>query len=122
MNECSRTVTKDNRLFLRAISQDSELVVVRKSRDAAVGRCVSRRILGANRAYNLRVAFSRGMVEISEENGSSKSLMSRESPLDLLSDVSAGAGSGKPTIWLGGDRRIVPTVSPRMEMGSGATS
>lgn len=76
-----------------------------------------------NRTYNLRVAFSLGMVEISEENGSSKSLTSKESPLDLPpSDVSAGAESGKPTLWLGGDRRIGSAVSPRMETGFEDTS
>lgn len=61
-------------------------------------------------------------MEISEENGSSKSLTSNESPLDLLSDVSGGADSGKPTLWLGGDRRIGPAVSPRTEMGLEDTS
>ena len=56
-------------------------------------------------------------MEISEEKGSSKSLTSNERPLDLLSDVSGGAESGKPTLSLGGDMRIGPAVSPRMEMG-----
>lgn len=62
------------------------------------------------------------MVEISEENGSSKSLTSKESPLDLLSDASGGAESGKPTFWLVGERRMGPAVPPRMEMGFEATS
>jgi len=72
---------------------------------------------GTNHAYNLRVAFSRSMVEMSEENGSSKSLTSNERPLDLPSDVSGGAESGKHTLSLGGDIRIGPAVSPRMEIG-----
>lgn len=62
------------------------------------------------------------MVEISEENGSSKSLTSNERPLDLPSDMSVGAESGKPTFWLGGDMRIGPAVSPRMEIGLEDTS
>jgi hypothetical protein len=57
------------------------------------------------------------MVEISEENGSSKSLTSNERLLDLLSDVSGGAELGKPTLWLGEDCRIGSAVSPRTEMG-----
>ena len=62
------------------------------------------------------------MVEISEENGSSKSLTSNERLLALLSDVSGGAELGKPMLWLGGDSRIGPAVSPRLEMGSEDTS
>lgn len=85
-------------------------------------RSIGYRTQDLNRTYNLRAAFSRGIVEISEENGSSKSLTSKDSPLDLLSDVSAGAESGKPILWLGGDRRIGSAVSPRMETGFGATS
>jgi hypothetical protein len=54
---------------------------------------------------------------MSVENGSSKSLTSKESPLDLLSDVSGGAESGKSTQWLGGERRIGSAVIPRMERG-----
>lgn len=86
------------------------------------GGSVRHKVLDQSRAYNRRAAFSRGILEISEENGSSKSLTSKESPLDLLSDVSGGAESGRPTVWLGGERRIGPAVSPRREMGFEATS
>ena len=59
------------------------------------------------------------MVDISEENGSSKSLTSNERPLDLPSEVSGGAESGKPTLRLGGDMRIGSAVSPGTEMEFG---
>lgn len=57
------------------------------------------------------------MVEISDVNGSSKSRISNERSLGLLSGVSEVAGSGKSTISLGGDILIGPAVSPRMEIG-----
>ena len=62
------------------------------------------------------------MVEISEENGSSKSLTSKESPLDILSGVNEGSESGNPTVWLWGDECIGSAVSSKAEIGPAATS